>query len=223
MGWKSVIRSMNAEINRQARESDRRNRKHLKEVEREEATETVLNQENYLQTIISLHQECRADLDWNIIKKEPEPKKPVNTKSNTKRAAENYNRYKPNVMHKVLNIENRSKRKLSEKLQEAKEFDKNKYAIKLSAYKGKMKKWEKMQKLSERIPKSGKTLLEVIQEHVKVSDLFIGKNVQFNISDDMEVDINLMVFPYDEIIPDEKYSLRQSGTLSIKKCLEEKD
>ena len=69
----SVLRSINAEVNRQARESDKRYRQHLKEVERNESAQIVQCQEDYFQEITSLHHECISHLDWDDIRREPEP------------------------------------------------------------------------------------------------------------------------------------------------------
>lgn len=79
MGWKGTLRAVNSEMNRQAREADKRHRRQLKEAEHEEPYDVVQNQENFLEEIVSLHNDCRADMNWTDIEKEPEPQEPINT------------------------------------------------------------------------------------------------------------------------------------------------
>lgn len=217
MGWKGTLRSVNAEMNRQSRESEKRHRQHLKEVEREEAAEIVQNQEDFLQEIVSLHHECRVDFDWEVIENELEPQEPVNTQPLTEQATKKHDNFKPNIVHSALKIQGWRKKKLFEKIHEAKFLDEQNHAGDLSEYERQKQEWDKKQDLAKRLKTDGKALLEVLQEYLDIADLPIGKDVQFDISDDMQVDINLKVLPFEEVIPDEKYSLRQSGTLSTKK------
>lgn len=217
MGWRGVLRSINAEINRQSRESDKRNRQHLKKVECDSAFETVRNQEQYLKEIVSFHRGCKINLDWEEIENELEPQEPINNHPLTQQATEKYDNFKPNIIHNVFGIKNWYKQKLFKKIQEAKILDEQNYLASLSAYKYKKCEWNKKQDLAKTIKVDGNAVLEVLQKQVDVADLSIGKDVWFDVSGDMQVDVNLRVLSFDEVIPDEKFSLRQSGTLSTKK------
>lgn len=217
MGWKGTLRAVNSEMNRQARESDKRQRQQLKEAEREQAYEVVQSQEEFLEEIISLHHDCRADMDWALIEGEPEPQEPINTQPLTQNATAKLDNFKPNIIHNALKIQNWSKRKLAEKVHNAKFLDEQNHASNMLEYEREKTEWGKQQGLAKRIKTDGKALLEVLQEYLDIEDLPIGKDVGFSISDDMQVDINLKVLPFDEVIPNEEYSLRQSGTLSTKK------
>ena len=213
----SVLRSINAEVNRQARESDKRYRQHLKEVERNESAQIVQCQEDCFQEITSLHHECISHLDWDDIRREPEPQRPTNIYPLTKQSTERHDNFRPNFFHKILMIQNWRKKNLLDKVHEAKILDKQNHSKRLSAYKDDKKEWDQKQKLSKHIKKDRKTLLQALQKYLDISNLPVGKNLNFQISGDMKMDILLEVSPFEEIIPDEKYSLRQSGTLSAKK------
>ncbi len=217
MGWKGTLRAVNSEINRQARESDKRQRQQLKEAEREEAYDVVQSQEEFLEEIVSLHHDCRADMDWAAIEKEPEPQEPINTQPLAQSATEKLNNFKPNIIDNALKMQNWRKKKLAEKVHKAKFLDEQNHARNMSEYESNKAEWDKRQDLAKRIKIDGKALLELLQEYLDIEDLPIGKDVGFSISDDMQVDINLKVLSYDEVVPDEEYSLRQSGTLSTKK------
>ena len=77
--------------------------------------------------------------------------------------------------------------------------------------------WEQNQDLAKRLKSDKNAVLEALEEYLDIEDLPVGKNVQFEISDEMQIDVYLKVLPYEDVIPEEVYSLRQSGTLSTKK------
>lgn len=217
MGWKGTLRSVNAELKRQSREADKRHSQRMKELERDEACETVAKLENYLEDIVSLHHGCRASLNWESIEYEPEPTAPTNKKPLTALAEEQLENYKPNIVVKLLKLGNRHKKNLVRKIEKAKLDDEKNFVVAEKKYIAAKRKWGENQKLVKRLKTDGKAIIEALHEHLEISDLPIGKDVQFEVSDDMQVDINLKVLPYEDVIPEEIYSLRQSGTLSTKK------
>ncbi|WP_444995350.1 hypothetical protein [Aliikangiella sp. IMCC44359] len=217
MGWKGTLRSVSAELKRQSREADKRHRQRMKELEREEARDTVTEFENYLKDIISLHNECRASLDWSSIENESEPTAPINEKILTVLAEERLENYKPNIIVKLLKLESRRKSSLANKIEKARLDDEKNFAEADKKYKVSKRKWEKNQELIKRLKNDGNAVIEILQKHLEISDLPIGKDVQFEVSDDMQVDINLKVLSYEDVIPEKIYSLRQAGTLSTKK------
>ena len=217
MGWKGTFRSINSELKRQSREADKRYRQQLKEIEREEAFEVVQDQESYLQEIISLHHECRARLDWRAIESQSEPKKPKNKQPLTNEANEKLDNFKPNFIEKFLRIQNWRKEKLEDNVHKAKLSDEQNNTEALEDFECRKRKWDKKQDLAKRLKTDRNAVLEALQEYLDIEDLPVGKNVQFEISDEMQIDVNLKVLPYEDVIPEEVYSLRQSGTLSTKK------
>lgn len=217
MGWKGTLRSVSAELKRQSREADKRQRLRMKELERLEAADAVAKFENYLESIISLHHECRASLNWKSIENEPEPIAPTANSPLTDLAARKLKSYRPNIVAKLLKLESRRKRSLLKNIEKAKLKDQQNFIDAKKKYQSAKTKWEKDQELVARLKSDGDAVIEILQEHLKINDLLIGRDVQFEVSDEMQVDINLNVLPYEDVIPDEIYSLRQSGTLSTKK------
>ena len=217
MGWKGTLRSVNTELKRQSREADKRHRQRLKEMEREDAHDTVAEHESYLEEIVSLHHECRASLDWKSIETKPQPKAPEKENSLTVLAADKLENYKPNILVRILNLENRNKKKLADRLLKVKLDDEADFLAAEKKYMAAESEWKKNQELAKRIKTDGEAIMEVLLEHLEINDLPIGKDVQFEVSDDMQVDVNLKVFPFEDVIPEDVYSLRQSGTLSTKK------
>lgn len=217
MGWKGTLRSVNSELKRQSREAGKHHRQHLKETEREEAFEVVQEQEGFLQDIISLHHECRACFDWEAIESQPEPKRPQNEQTLMINASEKLDNFRPNILDKLLKIQNWRRKKLENNLHKAKLSDEKNNAEALSRYENLKREWDKKQSLAQRLKTDGNAVMEALQENLDIEDLPIGKDVQFEISNEMQIDVNLKVLPYEDVIPDEIYSLRQSGTLSTKK------
>ena len=217
MGWKGILRSVNSELKRQSREADKRHRQHLKEIEREEAFEVVQDQEKFLQEIISLHHECRARLDWRAIESQSEPKKPKYKQPLTNETNEKLDNFKPNFIEKFLRIQDWRKKTLEDNVNKAKLADEQNYTEALEKFELSKRNWEQKQDLANRLKTDKNAVLEALQEYLDIEDLPVGKNVEFKISDEMQIDVNLKVLPYEDVIPEEVYSLRQSGTLSTKK------
>lgn len=217
MGWKGAVRSLNSELKRQARESDKRHRQEMKEREREHASDIVQDQESFLRDIISLHHECRADIDWESVESEIEPEEPNNTRPLTRVATKKLETYRPGIITRFLKIQKWRRRILEAKQKKAIVLDEKNHVRSQSEFERNKREWDKNQDLIKRMRSDGDALIEVLEEHLDVDDLSIGQNVEFEIYDDMNMDINLKVLPIEEIIPEEEYSLRQSGTLSTKK------
>lgn len=217
MGWKGTLRSVNAELKRQSREADKRYRQHIKELEREDARNTVANFEQYLEHIVSLHKTCGNAIDWASIELESKPEPPSNEKPLTTAAEDELTNYKPGFFTKLLRLENRSRKKLADEIVKAKQADKEGYIEAKKKYKSDVKDWEENQILAKKIKIDGESMAKALQKYLNINDLPIKGEVQISVSDIMQVDVSFKILPYDEIIPDESYSLKQSGTLSKKK------
>ena len=213
MGWKGTLRSVSSELKRQSREAEKRHRQQQKEIDREEALEIVQQQEEFLHSIISLHHECRASFDWNSV----EPQKPNNTQPLTDQAKAKLENFKPNFVDRILRIQDWRKKKLEGKIVSAKLSDEKNNVKALENYESLKHEWDKNQCLAKRLRSDGNAAIEALQESLDIKDLPIGKDVQIEMSDEMQIDVNLKVLPYEDVVPEEIYSLRQSGALSIKK------
>lgn len=217
MGWKGALRSLEADLRRQAREDEKRQRQYLKAVEKEDARQTVDEQNQHLDKLRSLHKYCRADMNWNLIESEPEPIEPENNEPLTQKAKDRLDGFSPNFWHKALKIENWRRERLAKSLKRANFLDEENHAFAMAKYDSEKGEWKKKQDFAKRLKTDKEALIDVLQEYLQIEDLPIGRDVAFSISDGMRVDVSLKVLPIDEVIPDEEYSLRQSGTLSTKK------
>ena len=217
MGFKGTLRSINAELKRQEREASKRHRQYLKEAEQENALYAVQEYEKFIKQITSFHQDCYSNLDWGIIINEPEPQEPLNTHQLTYTAQMKINGFKPNFLQRLFRYDSLKKRKLEANLQSAILQDKQTYAENLEAYRKRKERWSKDQEIARRLNTDPHALIEALETHLNIEDLPVGQNIEFTVSEKMEFELNLKVLSIDSIVPEQDYSLRQSGTLSIRK------
>ena len=201
MGWKGTLRSVNAELNRQSREADKRKRENLKEVERKEARAVINNQKCYLQQIVSLHQECRAKFNWDDIASEPELQKPENKTPLTNAINRKLQNLKPLLIDRLPKVRDWRKKKLEKELYQANFQDEIDHAHNISEYEKRKDESDKKQRFFKKIRIDGKILLEALQEYLDIADLPIGQDLKFKVSDDMKLDLYLKVSSLEDIIP----------------------
>lgn len=223
MGWKGTLRTINAEANRQAKDNAKMRRCQQKQQELESDSVTVTQQEHMLKMIVSVHHVCNANLNWDDIRMKPSPIEPQIIISRTDAIQKNIKQYKPNFLDKTFMLSNWKRKQLGKKLDIAKEEDKKEYEKLLNDYQNNKNIWNKEQILADRLQnEDGKTYIDVIREYGQLSELPFGKDLKFIVSDKNEFSFDFKVSPQEEVIPDEEYSLRQSGTLSTKKMAKTK-
>jgi hypothetical protein len=69
----SLARAAERDRNRQAKESARLYKEHLKQNEIENATETIRRYEEYIKVLMSVHKNCANKIDWQQIIEDDEP------------------------------------------------------------------------------------------------------------------------------------------------------
>lgn len=216
MGWKGTLRTVNAELKRQSREAEKRNRQRMKELEREDAQNTVIKFEQYLEDITSLHETCPVNIDWLSIELEPKPVPPSNDKLLTAIAEKELLNYKPSFFARLLKLENGHRKSLAEKVEQANRADEENFIKAKKKHELDLKEWRKAQDLVKKIKTDGDAMMEALQKHLNLGNLPIDGEVQVSVLDNMQVEVDFKISPYEAIIPDKVFSLRQSGTLSKK-------
>ena len=223
MGWKGALRSINAEANRQARNNAKLQRYRQKQQEQENAHNAVARQEYVLQTLVSLHHSCNADLNWDRIRIEPSPVEPQAVTSRADIIQKKIENLKPGLLDKIPHLSGWRKKRLNNKLPLCKEEDQKEFERLFNNYQEDKGAWNKRQALAERLQLGdGKVYMDIIKEYGQLAGIPLGKDLKFMVNDKNELAFDLKVSPQEEIIPDEEYSLRQSGTLSAKKMAKTK-
>lgn len=217
MGWKGTLRSVNAELNRQSRANAKAHKQHIKEVERADDFSTVQEHQNYLKRVVSLHRNGSVDLDLGYLNFENEPSEPVNNNTHVNDVQAKIDNYTPNILDKAFRLQNRRKKGLQSKLVQAKEQDKEIHKSNLSRYKEIEHEWSKKKDILHRSKNDKNALLELLEEYLDIENENVGSEVSCSVIDNTFVEVDLIVNIKGDVIPDEDYSLRQSGTLSTKK------
>src|SRR5258708_3793847 len=113
MGWKRALRSMEAQVRRQERESRRRfatAQKAWKEAQKAQTAEAgrleVETFEAHIDELSSLHRECVEPIDWAALVKQPPPKKPEAPgeveRTRSSRAKLNLARFQPTLLERLF-------------------------------------------------------------------------------------------------------------------------
>jgi len=218
MGWKGAVRAIQADMRRAARESERRQKINAKIQELNDAQSTVHAFENYIKSITSIHTECTSkNIDWQKIANQSPPSEPKRTNDNELDARHKHDNFKPNLLNKLLKNESKKIAKLQQAIVNAIAKDEEKHQEKLEQYQNKYALWEKKKNLAERLlQKEPLAYIDTIRELNPFASIEkLGSGVQFTVDDNGNLTANIRVHS-DEVIPKEKYSLRQSGTLSTK-------
>lgn len=218
MGWKGTVRSINANVNRQAKLAEKQQKYQQKQEARTAAYNAVTQQENLLEMLVSLHESCNANMNWDDISKEASPLEPLIVTSRADIIQIKIDYFKPNLLDKCLRLTAWKKRRMDKKLYRAKEEDTKEYEVLFNDYQNNKNTWNKRQALAERLGNGDrKVCIDIIKEYGDFVEIPLGQDLQFIVNDKNELAFDLKIFSQEEIIPDEEYSLRQSGTLSSKK------
>ncbi|MCH2275196.1 hypothetical protein [Thalassospira sp.] len=219
MGWKGTLRSVAAASRRAQREGERRQKLAAKLQQLEDAKNDVDNYETYIREITSLHKRvCVKPIDWSGLKKQSKPIPPVRTSENEEKARLKLESFRPNLFHRLFGLEKKRRENLEKNVQTGRQRDQDNLLADQKDFEKALAKYEKDLDHAKKLEVGdAKTMASIIKNYGKFSDIeHIGTNLSFRFEDGGKVFVDLNVHG-EEIVPDEKYSLRQSGALSAKK------
>ncbi|NKB99650.1 MAG: hypothetical protein GKR90_14300 [Pseudomonadales bacterium] len=225
MGWKGTVRSIGAAVRAAERESKRREREFEREQkqlakmeELERAAETAAAYDQYMVQIQSIHKDCSEPVDWIVKSSQSEPKEPEPTFAKQSKALHSIETYRPNVFARLFRREESQMASLEEQLEAAKSEDAKTTENEHKSWQEKHSKWKEEVEYAKRlIAGESEVKLKVIKKYQTFSDIEdLGSDVSFNVTDGGVLNAELKVHGSD-IVPDESYSLLQSGKLSVKK------
>ncbi len=225
MGWKGTIRSIGAAVRaaerdakRRQRELERQQKQYDKMQELRRAAHEVDLYENHIELIQSMHKDCSERVDWKSIASSLQPQKPENPRAREKRADLKIQNYKPGIIDKIFKTEEKSRKKLRDKLSESIREDEKEYAERIQAWEKEVEDWKESVSMANRLLSGeGQAKVEVIKELDPFSELStLGSGLEFNIRVRGIVEATLHVHGR-EIVPSEIKGLLSSGHLSMKK------
>lgn len=151
------------------------------------------------------------------IANEEEPVAPKNNEENENIAKLALSNYTVAFWHKWFGIESRIRNRLAAALVNAKNQDNKISTEKQRDFQKQKQDWTERKAIADNIVDNEKVMADTLEKYLQIGDLTIGRNVSFDVSDNKEIDVNLQILPYEKVIPEEEYGLRQSGMLSTKK------
>ena len=224
MGWKGVLRSMEAaaraaerDARHRQRELEREQKYYDKMEELEQAAHDVEVYENYIDRITSVHKEVRPDMDWQSIFDDQQPKEPAQTNDAEKRARDKFQNYRSGFLAKLFGSAEKKKRQLEADIETAIKNDEQDHKAAENEYRKDLAEWEEQTDLARRIlakePEAFAKALETLGSFSEIEEL--GSHLGFRITDDGVVFCTVKVHSKD-IIPEQSRSLLKSGRLTQK-------
>jgi hypothetical protein len=218
MGWKGTLRSINAEVNRQSRQAAKRERALQKEYALQAAANAVSQQEEFLNRIVSIHHECHSNMDWHAILAEKSPSEPLAVTGRSDKVQRKVDRFKTNILDRVLKTGEWRRGRLNRKLEKAKDEDRREFEKQFNKFQQDKSDWSVRQDLSQRVLRGDPSAyMEALKQYAQLESLPVGKGIQFSYSDKGILAFDLNVLRQEDVVPDEEYGLRSSGSLSSKK------
>lgn len=218
MGWKGTLRSMAAASRRAAREAEKRDRARRKRQEIEDAAETVSAFENYVENLTKIHMDVETEyFDWQAVLEWPEPSQPEPVETRQAKLRTKYESFSPHYVVEKLRMSDWVHRFLKWRLEKAIEKDLVETNEKIKAYTAELEHWREYTEIARGLAtKEAKSYLRAIELRNPLQKISaLGSSINIRIDDQNGFYVDLHVHGED-VIPNEKYSLRKSGTLAVK-------
>ena len=225
MRWKGTLRAFEASARRSEREALRRQRelegqrkRLVKMQELERAAYEVQVYENYIDVLISIHNDCGEVWNWEAIKSTVPPIKPTKSDTNERMARSNLQAYRPGLVEKMLKRVETKRNVLAAAVEDGKRKDEQLYQEALREYEQNYAYWEATRELAARIL-SGNTdaYIDAIRQADPISEISqLGSSIEFKAVNNKLIEATIHVNSED-IIPNEVKTLLKSGKLSVKK------
>jgi hypothetical protein len=225
MGWRGVVRSINASARASERNAKRRERelmlqhKHFQKMEAlQQAEHEVAVYENRVDLITSIHLDCGDSIDWVKTKHASPPKEPDKSHQGERLAKFELDSYKPSFFDRLLGNKEQKIRNLKRKLSDAIKNDEVAYNKALTDWKQECEDQKENSKLADGIlTHKAQARLTALKKFTPFGEIAgIGSEIILNADDDFPVRATLRVHSKD-IIPADTKALLQSGKLSVKK------
>jgi hypothetical protein len=217
MGWRGTLRAIEAASRRAARDAERRDKARRKAEELERAEDAVAAYQEYLERITTLHVATPTVVNWHDLAAAPAPQKPIKTSKHECDARAKLERYTPNILDKLFKREDRRRNRLRTAVPEAIAQDEKDFVDASTAYESAYSEWKNKKDTAEEVLSGeASALLNIIRAgnlFEQISD--IGTTIEVRVTDDRGLYFDLNVIGK-EVIPDEKYTLLQSGRLSTR-------
>lgn len=196
---------------RQARESARLYKEQQKQQEINDASITVKNYNNYVDSIMSVHKNATDKIDWNLILNDPEPPKAVKDVVHEKRKQQELDNFRPSFFDKIFGYKKKLKR-LHDDVKQGVKQDEKDFVTATELY----QEWKKGQEIAIKVlAKDENGYAEAINFFEPFSDISaMGSTLTLSCDKNfIEVDLSVN---NSEVIPNYIVSQTKTGKLSTK-------
>lgn len=224
MGWRGVLRDLQAASRRAEREAYRRRRaldQQRQQLERMRAVERARYEvqlyENQIELLVSVHKECGSAWDWGAVRAAPPPAAPARGDAHEQRARRALAGYSPSLWDRIFGRTEAKRAALEEAIDPARHKDKQDYRQAVEAYRTVKADWENSRRFAARILGGDlDAYREAIRETSPFSDLAIlGSSIAFSFPNPTVIRADLHVNG-EKVIPTEIKSQLKTGKLSVK-------
>lgn len=214
MGWKGTLRSVNAAVRAAERESQRRHKQHIKELEIAEAEDAVGDWKDYIHDLISIHANAADDIDWTAITNKPQPKEPVRSNHRELQAQAKLEAFAPGFFDFLSGGSEKRREALVQAVASASQADEEEYSEACSKHARAFSDWQSDTALAERLLKGDVAAKrDVIGEFQSLtSESWIGSEVVFRINEEWLHGV--VTVHTDEVVPNYRRKQLASGRLS---------
>jgi hypothetical protein len=223
MGWKGVLRTLEADARRREREAQRRQRELQRQraqlekmQERERAAYEVQVYENDLEVLLSVHKDCAQAWDWEEIHSAPPPTEPQRSDRRERAAQDELDGFKPGLTDKLLGRTESKREELIRAVDWARNADEGAYQSALKGYERDHADWEATRELAGKILEGDRNAFAdaIVQVGPFREIEGFGSSVRCYLDDCSLIQVTLCM--NDQKIPKESKTVLKSGKLSVK-------
>lgn len=214
MGWKGTMRSIAAASKAANKEAERRHKANLKQQRIEDAASAVVEWEDYIANLISVHVDLADAINWKAMASKQAPTKPTHSSTNQDKAQNSLDKFTPKFFDFLSGGSEKKKAKLVKKLQRSIEIDEANFKKSQRKFDKELKEWKQDTNLAKKLIDGDiNAIKEVIQEMQTLMDQeLIGSNISFQITESF-----IHAIPKvhgDDIVPNFRRKQLASGNLS---------
>lgn len=219
MGWKGTVRSVRAavrEAERNAtsrqRELERRRKQLDKLAAEEQARLEVEEYENYVERLVTLHQEGGQEMDWEALAVQPEPSRPQLGRAAEDAARAALAAYRPNLLDRLLGRREKRIAELRVALDLAPAIDRQEHDLALREWEAHHVEWKKSCELAAKVLDGrAEAWLSVVRDLRPCAEIMeLGSRLQFEVVDDHPLHVIVHVHG-EELIPKQAKQILRSG------------
>lgn len=224
MGWRGLMRSLQASSRRAERASARRRRELLAQMKHQQAMhEEALARyqvelyESYIETLTSLHKDCWNPWDWHRVVATPPPPTPPYLAHREHAARHALETYQPGLADRLVSAEALRRRELASAVERARQEDHAAWQHALAQHQAEHARWAWFNSVAQGVLAGRLEAYEAVIAHLSPFQVLtdLGTHVHIASQEPWYVQAALTVRDSD-VVPDEVYSVTSRGKLSTK-------